>query len=231
MLRHDLFVVLISQSVTRPPRRRRCRRGSRGGASRSRRGRARTRAGCRGSRRPSAAISGSRTRPWAVYALPEKPEPMSLASAARAMAFVGGEGRDIRRRDPARARPHPRHPVAGVRDDAGGEFGGHAFEANPVRRTLPARRDIAQRRGAARRASPLRDGAKWHCRSMDTITADEFRAAAGVDDWRPGASGALAEFRTRNFATGREAVRRHRRARRGREPSSRRRRSPIRPSA
>ena len=34
------------------------------------------------------AISGSRTRPWAVYALPEKPEPMSFASAAFAIAFA-----------------------------------------------------------------------------------------------------------------------------------------------
>ncbi|HYJ50328.1 MAG TPA: 4a-hydroxytetrahydrobiopterin dehydratase [Microbacterium sp.] len=37
---------------------------------------------------------------------------------------------------------------------------------------------------------------------MDTITADQFSAQSGVDDWRPGDGGALAEFRTRNFATG-----------------------------
>ena len=37
---------------------------------------------------------------------------------------------------------------------------------------------------------------------MDTITADQFRAEPGVDDWRPGEAGAVAEFRTRDFATG-----------------------------
>jgi 4a-hydroxytetrahydrobiopterin dehydratase len=37
---------------------------------------------------------------------------------------------------------------------------------------------------------------------MDTITADQFRAEPGVEDWRPDASGAVAEFRTRTFATG-----------------------------
>jgi len=35
-----------------------------------------------------AAISGSRRRPWAVNALPEKFEPMSLASAALEIAFA-----------------------------------------------------------------------------------------------------------------------------------------------
>ncbi len=34
------------------------------------------------------AIAGSRTRPCAVYALPEKPEPISFASAAFAIAFT-----------------------------------------------------------------------------------------------------------------------------------------------
>jgi len=37
---------------------------------------------------------------------------------------------------------------------------------------------------------------------MDTITADEFRAEAGVDDWRPGEGGAVAEFQTGDFAAG-----------------------------
>ncbi|WP_175525330.1 4a-hydroxytetrahydrobiopterin dehydratase [Microbacterium sp. cf046] len=37
---------------------------------------------------------------------------------------------------------------------------------------------------------------------MDTITAAEFRAAAGVEDWRPRVTGAFAQFRTRDFATG-----------------------------
>ena len=37
---------------------------------------------------------------------------------------------------------------------------------------------------------------------MDIITADQFSAQSGVDDWRTGDGGAVAEFRTRNFATG-----------------------------
>jgi 4a-hydroxytetrahydrobiopterin dehydratase len=37
---------------------------------------------------------------------------------------------------------------------------------------------------------------------METITADQFRAESGVDDWRPGEDGAIAEFRTGTFATG-----------------------------
>lgn len=39
---------------------------------------------------------------------------------------------------------------------------------------------------------------------MDTITSDEFRALPGVEDWRPGETGAVALFRTGNFATGAE---------------------------
>jgi 4a-hydroxytetrahydrobiopterin dehydratase len=37
---------------------------------------------------------------------------------------------------------------------------------------------------------------------MDTITADEFRAEVGVEDWRPGERGAVAEFQTGDFAAG-----------------------------
>ncbi len=37
---------------------------------------------------------------------------------------------------------------------------------------------------------------------MDTITPAEFRAAAGVEDWRARVTGASALFRTRDFATG-----------------------------
>ena len=37
---------------------------------------------------------------------------------------------------------------------------------------------------------------------MDTITADQFRAEPGVEDWLPDASGAVAEFTTGDFATG-----------------------------
>ena len=37
---------------------------------------------------------------------------------------------------------------------------------------------------------------------MDTITAEQFRAEPGVDDWRPGQDGAVAEFRTGTFAAG-----------------------------
>lgn len=37
---------------------------------------------------------------------------------------------------------------------------------------------------------------------MDTITSDEFRGSGGVADWAPGDNGAVATFRTRNFATG-----------------------------
>ncbi|GAA2009439.1 VOC family protein [Microbacterium ulmi] len=37
---------------------------------------------------------------------------------------------------------------------------------------------------------------------MDTITPREFRAAAGVDDWRARVTGAFALFRTGDFATG-----------------------------
>ncbi|NLP82919.1 4a-hydroxytetrahydrobiopterin dehydratase [Microbacterium sp. CFH 90308] len=37
---------------------------------------------------------------------------------------------------------------------------------------------------------------------MDTITSEEFRAHPGVEDWTPGAAGAVAHFRTGNFATG-----------------------------
>jgi 4a-hydroxytetrahydrobiopterin dehydratase len=37
---------------------------------------------------------------------------------------------------------------------------------------------------------------------MDTITIDEFRAAPGVEDWRPRATGAFAQFRTGGFANG-----------------------------
>ncbi|MCR2763933.1 4a-hydroxytetrahydrobiopterin dehydratase [Microbacterium sp. zg.B48] len=37
---------------------------------------------------------------------------------------------------------------------------------------------------------------------MDTITADQFRAEPGVEDWRPGQAGAIAEFKTGTFATG-----------------------------
>lgn len=37
---------------------------------------------------------------------------------------------------------------------------------------------------------------------METITPDQFRAEPGVDDWRPGEGGAIAEFRTGTFAAG-----------------------------
>jgi 4a-hydroxytetrahydrobiopterin dehydratase len=37
---------------------------------------------------------------------------------------------------------------------------------------------------------------------MDTISADQFRAEPGVEDWRTGEGGAVAEFQTRAFATG-----------------------------
>lgn len=37
---------------------------------------------------------------------------------------------------------------------------------------------------------------------METITTDEFRAADGVADWRPRVTGAVALFRTGDFATG-----------------------------
>jgi len=37
---------------------------------------------------------------------------------------------------------------------------------------------------------------------METITAEEFRSAAGVADWRAGVNGASVEYRTGDFATG-----------------------------
>lgn len=37
---------------------------------------------------------------------------------------------------------------------------------------------------------------------MDTITSDEFRASPGVEDWSAGDAGAVARFRTGDFATG-----------------------------
>ena len=37
---------------------------------------------------------------------------------------------------------------------------------------------------------------------MESITAQEFRSAAGVADWRVGVNGASAEYRTGDFATG-----------------------------
>lgn len=37
---------------------------------------------------------------------------------------------------------------------------------------------------------------------MDTISAADFRAAAGADGWRAGANGARIAYRTRDFATG-----------------------------
>ena len=37
---------------------------------------------------------------------------------------------------------------------------------------------------------------------MDIISADQFRAESGVDDWRPREDSAVAEFRTGTFATG-----------------------------
>jgi len=37
---------------------------------------------------------------------------------------------------------------------------------------------------------------------METITTDEFRGFPGVEDWRPRATGAFAQFRTGSFATG-----------------------------
>ncbi|QIG39835.1 4a-hydroxytetrahydrobiopterin dehydratase [Microbacterium sp. 4R-513] len=37
---------------------------------------------------------------------------------------------------------------------------------------------------------------------MDTISAADFRAAAGADGWRAGANGAHITYTTRNFATG-----------------------------
>lgn len=37
---------------------------------------------------------------------------------------------------------------------------------------------------------------------METITAEEFRSASGVEDWGAGVNGASIEFRTRDFATG-----------------------------
>ena len=125
MLRHDLFVVLISQSVMRP-----------GAVDDDAVGGGEVpllddgvEQGARGEDAVGAAtqraISGSRSRPCAVYALPEKPEPISLASAAFAMAFAEVRVATSVAVMPARARPHPRDPVAGVRDDPGGEFGGH----------------------------------------------------------------------------------------------------------
>jgi len=37
---------------------------------------------------------------------------------------------------------------------------------------------------------------------METITAKQFRAAPGVEDWGVGVNGAVAEYRTRDFSTG-----------------------------
>ena len=37
---------------------------------------------------------------------------------------------------------------------------------------------------------------------METITAEEFRATAGVEDWGVGVNGAVVEYHTRDFATG-----------------------------
>lgn len=37
---------------------------------------------------------------------------------------------------------------------------------------------------------------------METITAEEFRAAPGVEDWGVGVNGAVVEYRTGDFATG-----------------------------
>lgn len=37
---------------------------------------------------------------------------------------------------------------------------------------------------------------------METISADEFRSASGVADWRAGVTGAVVEYRTGDFATG-----------------------------
>ena len=55
---------------------------------------------------------------------------------------LGGQGRDIRCRDPARARTHPRHAVAAVRDDASGEFRGHASTLTPPTPARRARRPV-----------------------------------------------------------------------------------------
>lgn len=41
---------------------------------------------------------------------------------------------------------------------------------------------------------------------MDTITAEQFSAESGVDDWRASAGGAAAYFATRNFAAGASLV-------------------------
>ena len=37
---------------------------------------------------------------------------------------------------------------------------------------------------------------------METITAEEFRATSGVEDWGVGVNGAVVEYHTRDFATG-----------------------------
>lgn len=37
---------------------------------------------------------------------------------------------------------------------------------------------------------------------METITAEQFRSAPGVEDWGAGVDGAAVEYRTRDFATG-----------------------------
>ena len=84
-----------------------------------------------------AAISGSRTPAVRRVGVAREPGAHELGVGRAGDRVLGGQGRDIRRRDPARARAHPRHPIAGVRDDAGGEFGGHPSR---LRRRLDMRR-------------------------------------------------------------------------------------------
>ena len=100
---------------------------------------------------------------------------------------VGGEGRDVRRRDPARPCTHPGDPVAGVRDDAGGEFGGHAFHRTPrPRRCLRNTRARPSHARSGTLRSGLRRGDEVAVRPMETISARQFRQAAGADGWHAG---------------------------------------------
>ena len=63
-----------------------------------------------------------------------------------------GQGRDVRRGDSARPRPRPRDPIAGVRDDPGGEFGGHGSRVTPW---ADAAHGPTCRRVSASRSQPL----------------------------------------------------------------------------
>lgn len=56
---------------------------------------------------------------------------------------------------------------------------------------------------ATANASPLAlHGGSGIVGGMDTITTDQFRSSAGVEDWQAEASGAYARFGTGDFATG-----------------------------